>query len=225
MKRLVLACVLAAAGCAGVPKTAVVDGQTVPRLTIEYNGQPYTVKHEGAHPRPGSPASGLRDAGGSIRGRVCGMFVDLEVRHRGDHVEVIGSIDNHIDASISVTQKDGQRVFTGNLGPLGIDFFVTPERMEGHVGTRVFALEPQGDGYAGHMRMPGIMGDGTVTVTLNGKQALWEMVPADEAAVLPALMTCNPGGGQFRMMEGLVVGMGGEATDRPPETSAVFTRR
>src|SRR6266511_970166 len=109
MTRLLLLCALAAGGCAGVPKTAVVDGQTVPRLALEYGGQPYAIKHEGAHPRPGNPSGGLRDAGGSIRGRVCGMFVDLDVSHKGDRVELVGSIDNRMPTAITVTQRDGKR--------------------------------------------------------------------------------------------------------------------
>ncbi len=215
--------VLAVAGCVTVPKTAVVDGKEVPRLTLEFNGQPFTIKHEGAHPRPGGASSGLNDSGGAIRGRVCGMLVDFDVVHKGDRVQLVGSIDNHIPAAIDVSESGEQRHFTGNLGGLGVDFVAAPAQIQGHVGARVFALEPSGDRYHGHMRVPGLLtNNGVMGASIIGKQALWSMPPADQAAVLPAIFTC--GGFQTRMVDGLMVGFGGEATDRPPETSSVYTK-
>lgn len=226
MKTVALA--LLVAGCAGVPKTAIVDGREVPRQTLEFSGQPYSVKHEGAHPRPGGPSSGLTDVGGAIRGRICGMLVDLDVSHKGDRVQVVGSLDNHIPAAIDVTEEQGGvRHFTGNLGGLGVDFMLAPAGLQGHVGIRVFALETNADRYGGFMRIPGLIGynnDNRLPLVVNGRAALLAMPAADQAALLPALLTCNPGGSQYRMVEGLVVGVGGEATDRPPETSAVYTK-
>jgi hypothetical protein len=223
--RQIAAVILLTAGCA-TPKFAMVDGQKVPRLTLEYTGQPYSVRHEGAHPRPGNPSSGLRDNGGSIRGRVCGMLVDFDVTHKGDHVQVVGSIDNQIPAAIDVSQANGQRHFSGNLGPLAVDFVATPEGMQGHVGIRVFAIEANGDAYHGFMRIPGLLdvegGKQRLPVTVAGQQALWSMAPADQAAVLPAIFTC--GSMQFRVVDAIDVGFGGAATDRPPETSAVYTK-
>ena len=63
------------AGCVITPKTAIVNGREVPRPTLEFFGQPYTIKHEGAHPQPGGPSSGLSVAGGGIRGRVDDMKI------------------------------------------------------------------------------------------------------------------------------------------------------
>ena len=222
-----LAWALLLAGCATTPKTALVDGKPVPRLTLELNGQPFTVKHEGAHPRPGSPSGGLQDAGGAIRGRVCGMLVDFDVAHKGDHVQLVGSIDNHMPAAIDVSEEaGGTRHFTGNLGSLGVDFLLAPAAMQGHVGIRVFALESAEGGYRGFMRIPGLYDAGggvqPQPVTIHGRDALLAMPAADQAAVLPALLTC--GGAQFRMVNRFEFGIGGEATDRPPETSALYTR-
>jgi hypothetical protein len=226
--RIIIATLLVA-GCAA-PKTAIVDGHEVPRLTLEYSGQPYTVKHEGAHPRPGGPSSGLRDAGGSIRGRVCGMLVDFEVTHKGNHVQLVGSVDNHIPTAIDVADEKNARHFTGNIGELGIDFLLVSRGLQGHVGIRVFALESDGDSYGGFMRVSGLQDiNGSkqrVGLVVTGREALWAMAPADQAAVLPALITCD--GAQFRGQEiqpdfTLTVGLGGQATDRPSETSAVYT--
>lgn len=226
MKILALVSLVGAVGCAA-PKTAIVDGQTVPRLTLELTGQPYEIKHEGAHPRPGGASSGLRDAGGAIRGRVCGMLVDFDVTHKGDHVQLVGSIDNQLPASIDVSEDRGVRHFTGMLGPLAVDFVAAPSGMQGHVGIRVFALESAADGaYHGYMRIPGLLdvdgGKQRLGVRVNGRDALWAMPAADQAAVLPAIFTC--GSTQFSMVDALEVGFGGAATDRPPETSAVYTK-
>src|SRR5215475_829075 len=100
MRTFTLGSLLLVAGCATVPKTALVDGKEVPRLMLDLTGQPYQIKHEGAHPKPGGPSSGLRAAGGSIHGHVCGMFIDFDVTHKGDHVQLVGSIDNRTPAQI-----------------------------------------------------------------------------------------------------------------------------
>ena len=214
------------AGCASVPKTAVVDGKEVPRLTLEYNGNPFSIKHEGAHPRPGGASSGLSDNGGLIHGRVCGMFIEFDVTHKGDHVQLVGSIDNRMPTAIDVAEQNGQRHFTGNLGPLGVDFVAAPGGMQGHVGIRVFAIERAEDEYRGFMRIPGTLdingGKQRLGITITGAQALWSMPPADEAAVLPAIFSC--GSTQMSVIDALEVGFGGTATDRPPETSAVYTK-
>ena len=221
------AVVLFAAGCASAPKTAIVDGREVPRLTLQFTGQPYEIKHDGAHPRPGGASSGLNDNGGVIHGRICGMFIDFDVAHKGDHVQLVGSIDNRMPAAIDVSESaDGTRHFSGNLGGLGIDFVASPQMMQGHVGIRVFALDGVPDLYRGYMRIPGTL-DVTGSkqrgsVVLYGLAALWRMPPADQAAVLPAIMTCS--GIQFGFGDALRVGFGGPATDRPPESSAVYTK-
>jgi hypothetical protein len=220
-----LALVLLAAGCAATPKTAIVDGREVPRLSLEFDGDAYTVRHEGAHPRPGGPSSGLRDRGGSIRGRVCGMFADFEVTHKGDHVQVVGSLDDKFPAAIDVSEVNGTRHFTGNLGGLAVDFTLVPTLIEGHVGIRVFSVEAEGDVYRGYARIPGMLdvngGKQRIDALVRGRAALWAMPPADQAAVLPAIFTC--GSMQFRVIDAIDVGFGGPATDRPPETSAVYT--
>ena len=73
------------------------------------------------------------------------------------------------------------------------------------------------------MRIPGLLdvdgGKQRIGFSCRGHDALWAMPPADQAAVLPAIFTCNPGGGQL-MMEGLVVGFGGEATIARPRRAA-----
>ena len=95
-------CPLTLLGCATLPKTAIVDGQEVPRKTLEFTGSPYSITHRAAHPRPGGPSSGLRDAGGNITGMVCGMDVDYSVRHEGDQVVMVGFLDQTQPTQLSV---------------------------------------------------------------------------------------------------------------------------
>jgi hypothetical protein len=211
-------------GCATVPQTAIVDGKTVARLTLDLTGQPYQIKHEGAHPQPGKPSSGLRDVGGRIHGNVCGMFVDFDVTHKGDHVQLVGSIDNRVPAAVDVGDDHGMRHFTGNLGGLAVDFIAGPGGMQGHVGIRVFALDAAADDrYEGTVLIPRerALSDQRIGLHVRGREALWAMPPADQAAILPAVLTC--GNTQNRMLGDLSVGFGGAPTQSAPESSAVYT--
>jgi hypothetical protein len=154
------------------------------------------------------------------------MFVDFDVTHKGDHVQLVGSIDNRTPASIDVTDERGMRHFTGSLGGLAVDFIAGTGGMQGHVGIRVFAVEATAeDGYRGDMRIPGMHDPGggkqSIGVTLRGREALWAMPPADQAAILPAILTC--GNTQNRILDDLSVGFGGQPTQSAPETSAVYT--
>jgi len=90
----------------------------------------------------------------------------------------------------------------------------------------LFAVEATpDDGYRGDMRIPGMYDPGggkqTIGVTVHGREALWAMPPADQAALLPAMFTCS--NTQSRMIDDFVVGFGGAPTARAAETSAVYT--
>src|SRR5262245_1829312 len=91
---LLAAAPAALVACATTPTTVIIDGKEVPRLTQEFTGQPYSIRHSGAHPRPGGASSGLRSPGGSITGVVCGAGVQFDVEHLGDHVQLTGFIDS-----------------------------------------------------------------------------------------------------------------------------------
>src|SRR4051812_3616583 len=142
---------LLASACA--PATAVVDGRTVPRLDLEFGGQPYAVRFSAAHPRPGGASSGLRDYGGRIIGNVCGLDVAYEVQHEGDHLRLSGFIDDQTLAStLLVTDVGGvSRDIRGNLasnaGSVTLDLRYNSIR--GNVGLRAFDLGREGDHYIG----------------------------------------------------------------------------
>jgi hypothetical protein len=216
-----LAIAVLVAGCATVPKTAIVDGREVPRRDLEFTGQPYSMRHRGAHPRPGSPSGGLRDAGGSIAGRVCGMLVDFDVEHKGDRVQLVGSIDNHMPSLLEVRDAGGARHISGNLGSLGVELSLAGTQLIGHVGRRLFALEQVQDHLEGFMRSPNV--HGATPIRIGGRDALWAMPAADQAAVLANLLTCQSAASQYRVIDRLELGFGGTVTDVPPETSAVYT--
>ena len=70
--------------------------------------------------------------------------------------------------------------------------------------------------------MPGLLGNGTLRFAVTGATSLWSMPPADIAAVLPALFTCN-GFHRAHIVSAIQVGFGGQFTDAPPDSSSVFS--
>ena len=171
-------CPLTLLGCATLPKTAIVDGQEVPRKTLEFTGSPYSITHRAAHPRPGGPSSGLRDAGGNITGMVCGMDVDYSVRHEGDQVVMVGFLDQTQPTQLSVRDQRGVRVVSGNLAGLAVNLQLTSNALVGQVGLRAFRLEQDGANLKGPMVTTGT--DPT-TATLNNRDQLWAMPAAEDA--------------------------------------------
>ena len=65
-------------------------------------------------------------------------------------------------------------------------------------------------------------GEQSIRVIIHGRESLWAMPAADQAAVLPTIMTC--GDTQFRMLDDFEVGFGGPAKARPEGTSAIYTK-
>ena len=61
---------LALASCAGSAAPVIIDGVPTARTTMEFAGNPYSIRHTAAHPRPGSPSSGVKGDGGAIAGTV-----------------------------------------------------------------------------------------------------------------------------------------------------------
>ena len=105
MRRLLISLVLLA-GCA--PTTAFVDGKTVPRLDMDFVGQPFVVRVSAAHPRPGSPSGGLRDFGGRISGNICGLDITYDVQHEGDQTHLTGFVDEkQTDSRLDVKDVNG----------------------------------------------------------------------------------------------------------------------
>src|SRR5947209_7455045 len=106
-------------GCA--PTSAVVNGKSVPRLDMDFVGQPFVVRVSAAHPKPGSPSGGLRDFGGRISGNICGLDVTYDVQHAGDHTILTGFVDeNQMESKLDVKDVQGvSRQINGTLDSRG----------------------------------------------------------------------------------------------------------
>jgi hypothetical protein len=219
---------LALAGCA--PTTAMVDGKTVPRPTFSFTGNPYSVTHRRAHPRPGGPSSGLSDDGGTIGGDVCGMQIDYGVEHRGDHVQLVGFIDGDHPSELAIRDENGRRHITGSLDKLGVDLVLTGDHLEGHAGLRVVSLSLQDGALSGAMRLPNAWnyvrgGNAVVRATLDGRDALWALPPADQAALIPLVLSCHMSSSDPRgAITDFHAGFGGPAQSAPHGSSAIYRR-
>jgi hypothetical protein len=219
MRRLSLL-ILVFAGCA--PTNAVVDGKTVPRLDMDFVGQPFVVRVSAAHPRPGSPSGGLKDFGGRISGNICGLDVTYDVQHEGDHTHLTGFIDeNQMESRLDVRDVQGvSRQISGTLDSKGggVNLDVRKNRIRGNVGLRQFDLGRDGDRYIGSVRV-------TTTVaaaTINGADDLWTLPPAAQAVVLPALLTCYGDELEVNRRGSLTVGFGGRQTWEGKHVSALY---
>jgi hypothetical protein len=68
-----------------------------------------------------------------------------------------------------------------------VDLRISPEGLHGRISFRHFQLTAtEDDSYVGEMRI----GDDTYRYVVFGKSALWSMPPADQAAILPLMLSC-----------------------------------
>src|SRR4051812_790626 len=173
MRRFLVPLLLSLCGCAS--SMAYVDGKTVPRLDMDFVGQPFVVRVSAAHPKPGSPSGGLRDYGGRISGNVCGLDVTYDVQHEGDKTRLTGFIDEkQTDSRIEVRDVQGvSRQITGTLDSesgTAINLDLRKNAIRGNIGLRQFDLGRDGDHYIGSLKVNNII----TTATINGAQELWE---------------------------------------------------
>jgi hypothetical protein len=212
---------LCAAGCA--PTTALVDGKTVPRLDIDFVGQPFAVRVTGGHPRPGSPSGGVRDFGGHVSGNVCGLEMTYDVQHLGDHTHLTGFIDDGaFDSQLDVRDVDDtRRVITGALTNKGtnVELDLRKNHIRGFIGLRVYELARKGDQYLGWVRITQSV---TAPATINGADELWNLPPAAQAAVLPSLLTCYGDALEDHLGGSFVVGFGGRQTWEARHVSSIY---
>jgi len=222
MRRLLLPLLLLC-GCA--PTSAVVDGKTVPRLDMDFVGQPFVIRVSGAHPRPGSPSGGLRDFGGRISGNICGLDVTYDVQHEGDKTRLTGFVDEkQVDSRIEVRDVEHvSRQITGTLDSesgTAINLDLRKNAIHGNVGLRQFDLgfDRDGDRYIGSVKVAGI----TTSATVNGASDLWTLPPAAQAVVLPALLTCYGDELEQNKRGAFIVGFGGRQTWEGKHVSAIY---
>lgn len=197
--RHAILCVLLGAGCA-------TSGQPAARFT----GEPFD----------------LQARGGRLAGQVCGMDLTLDVARRGDDaVELTGFADGRFPIHLAVQARGGTRAITGALGTqagdAAVDLRLGAGGLEGRVGFRHFTLRPDGDTLSGTMLIAGAIDPSDAV--LEGRAQLDAMPLDAQAALVPALLSCNvqPVGRWGR--SSLLVRVGGPAGALPHQSSSVYT--
>jgi hypothetical protein len=195
------------------PTTAVVNGQRVPRIQLAYtDGYYYAVTHYAAYPEARGPSSGLRSYGGRLAGFACGAAFNYESDFHGRSLLLGGfaqasdpstaPVRIQIPAHLEVRDVDGHRHITGSIGDdMGtlliahdrasrvIDFTLGADGLHGQVGSRLFDVA----------RVDAETMVGTVTIStgevlpfeMRGISQMWSMPAADQAAILPFMLTCS----------------------------------
>ncbi|HEX2571661.1 MAG TPA: hypothetical protein VH877_19025 [Polyangia bacterium] len=205
-------CLFSLVACA--PQPYIVDGKVVPRVRLGYTDRNYfAVQHNNAPPEQRGPSSGLRTYGGAIAGRICGVDVVYEAYHRGRHLDVLGFVASadeiergsqarSLIANIRIQDRwsldGGMRDFTGSVGRTAegaddltnrspvVDFTLSQTILRGRIGVRLYNLRAKDDAYEGVMVLAGK----PYQFKLKGRGRLWSMSAADQAAVLPLMMSC-----------------------------------
>jgi hypothetical protein len=195
---------LALFGCAA-PTTAVVDGQTVARPNLGYTDRRfYAVKHERAYPDARGPASGLHNYDGRIVGRVCGVDVHFESEYWGHRLDVSGFVTRPVPGSrtrhvrFDVRNRGGERSIFGTLGGriFPVEIYFKRDSIVGVVGGRRFKLDqyfPDDDDLRGTVTLQTLQGWMDVPFLVHGIRELWAMPAADQAVLMPFMMSCLEG--------------------------------
>jgi hypothetical protein len=214
MIRFALTALLASAcalGCS--PTTAVVNGKRVARPTLGYtDGYFYAVTHYAAYPEQRGASSGLRSYGGRLAGFACGADFTYESDYYGNELRLTGFVQPNyqavgheniqLPAHIQVVDRDGHRHMTGSIGDdFGtnlvahdrsakvIDFTLGADGLHGQIASRRFDLEVADvDTMAGIMR---ISTGEELQFELRGLSALWSMPAADQAVIMPFMLSCS----------------------------------
>jgi hypothetical protein len=214
MLRLSLITVIAtgfAMGCS--PTTAVVNGQRVARPTLGYtDGYYYAVTHYRAYPEQRGPSSGLRSYGGRIAGFACGADFTYESDYYGRSLRLTGFVQPsfqavgheniQLPAHLEIADRGGHRTFSGSVGDdFGtnfvahdrsakvIDFTMGADGLHGQIASRRFDLTlSDPDTLSGTMM---ISTGEKLPFELRGLSALWSMPAADQAVIMPFMLSCS----------------------------------
>ena len=209
------------AACA--PTTAFVDGKQVPRIDLDFVGQPFVVRVSAAHPKPGSPSGGLRDNGGRVSGNVCGLDITYDVSHEGDKTRLTGFVDEkQSDSRLEVKDVENvSRQIDGTLDSesgTAVHLDLRKNAIRGNVGLREYDLGRDGDRYIGSVKV----GTLVTSATVNGADDLWTLPPAAQAVVLSTLLTCYGDELEGLKRGALVVGFGGRQTWEGHRVSSIY---
>lgn len=159
-----------------------------------------------------------------ISGQVCGMDLDVDVTRSGEGVALSGFLDGRIPVHLLAHALGNGVAITGALGNAAggsaVDLRVAADQLDGRVGYRKFDLRANGDTLAGVMQIPSAI-DGA-DVVLEGRAQLATLPLDTQAALIPALLTCNvqPQGKWGK--SALLVRIGGPAGALPHESSSLY---
>jgi hypothetical protein len=122
MRIVFLGFTLLFAACA--PRTAIVRGREMPRVTATYTDhRVFALTHHAAYPESRGPSSGLHEYAGRMAGRVCGNELWLEADYRGRYMELAGFYEPNDGAVHTINQVQlevrdygGERHIRGSIG-------------------------------------------------------------------------------------------------------------
>ena len=204
MRNAVFCAFLVVGGCAtsGTPGAAAGGNHVV--------GEPFDLAANGAR----------------VTGQVCGMDLDLDVKHQGDGVALSGFLDGKFPVHLAARDEAGGRAITGGLGTAAgdaaVDLHVRADKLDGRVGFRRFDLRADGDKLTGTMQIAGAIEPSDAE--LQGRAQL-SSLPIDlQAALAPTLLTCNVQRVGRWGRSSLLVRVGGPAGALPHESSSVYTK-
>ena len=168
----------------------------------------------------------LKQQSGRITGQVCGMDLNLDVQQRSDGVELTGFLDGSFPVHLAARQTGASRTISGGLGTragdAAVDLRLDAQALDGRVGFRSFQLRAQGDALAGSMQIAGAIEPSEAVV--EGRARLETMPLETQAALVPALLTCNVQRVGRWGRSSLMVRVGGPAGALPHQSSSVYTR-
>jgi hypothetical protein len=172
------------------------------------------------------PAMGPVGSIGRVTGEACGVGFNYDVHRRGpDRLELGGFLDGNLPSRIELRMAPNQHHLAGALGTSAgdavVDLQLTEFELSGRVGWRRFELRSEGDTLQGPMQIAGAAEPGSALV--RGRAALWTLPPAEQAAVLPLLLTCYVPRIGLQSLGRLEVGVGGPEGYLPAGSSAVYS--
>jgi hypothetical protein len=191
--------------------------------TLGYSdGRYFAVTHELGDTSVVEPNGGLHANGGRVVGQVCGIDVDFHGEYWGNRLDVSGF--TQLDARFAATRgsapvrfdvRDGERgrqIFGTRSAPnvplYPIEIYLKPDSLVGTVGLRHYELtRTAGDDLLGTVRTPTYFGEQTLPFVIRGASELWSMPAADQAVLVPFMLSCLERVPGDRRVERIVLGV------------------
>lgn len=183
--------------------------RSAPRATATLgysDGRYFAVKHELGGTSVVQPTGGAHAYGGRVVGEVCGIDVDFHGEYWGKRLDVSGytQLDTRFGLGASNggpvrfdvrDGKNGREIFgtrsSNNVPLYPIELYLKPDSLVGTVGLRHYALTRNADNdLTGTVSTPTFFGQATLPFVIRGAQELWSMPAADQAVLVPFMLSC-----------------------------------